>query len=154
MISPHSAPPIYVARQTLPWSRARSREGRLKKGLCGACYGREFLHRRHFACFRLWVIAHDHGAGRVSYRPESARRIHVHHRRPGVSKSNARLLIILGPGRHALAPGLKVADPIQPESLRDQWRGQHPEASELPALDFNRARDFTHPPPPIPGGSG
>jgi len=111
----------------------------------GLGYSWEFLHRTHFACPRPGVIARDLGAGRVCNRPIRARRIRVHHRQPGASKSNARFLITLYPGRHALAPGLKVADPIQPASLPEPWRGQHPEAPERPALDSDRARDFSHP---------
>ena len=139
-------PPILniYARQAALWCLACGRQGKLKKGLSSPCYAREIRDQRYFGGLRLRVIARDRGACRVCGRPGRGNRIHVHHRRPGVSNSNskARFLITLCPGHHTLVHRLKVFDRILPPFLLDLWREQHPGAWEQLALDFNRASDF------------
>jgi 5-methylcytosine-specific restriction endonuclease McrA len=88
------------------------------------------------------VIARDHGVCRVCGRPGSGKRIHVHHRRLGVTQE--RFLITLCPGHHALVHRLKVVDRLLPALVLELWREQHPEASEQLALDFERACDRGH----------
>ena len=81
MFSAKSAPPLYMSRQALLWCLRCGREGKLKKGLCIACYSREIRNQRYFAGLRPRVIARDRSACRVCGRSGSENRIHVHHRR-------------------------------------------------------------------------
>jgi hypothetical protein len=127
----------HMSGHPLLWCCRCGREGKLKKGLCLACYSREIRNQRYFAGVRPQVIARDHGSCRVCGRPGSDKRIHVHHRRPGVSHSNARFLITLCPGHHAMIHCLKVADRILPALLLELWREQHPGACEQLVLDFD-----------------
>jgi len=66
----------------------------------------------------------------------SGKRIHVHHRRPGVTQE--RFLITLCPGHHAMIHCLEMVDRLLRALVLELWREQHPEASEQLALDFNR----------------
>lgn len=142
MISPQFAYPLYMSRrQALLWCRRCGREGRLKKGLCLACYAREIRNQRYFAGLRLRVLARDRSACRVCGRPGVGKRIHVHHRQPGVTQE--RFLITLCPGHHAMIHRLEVVDRVLPALLLELWREQHPGAWEQLALDFNR-RDSGH----------
>ena len=131
-----------MSGQTLLWCRVCGREGKLKKGLCPACYSREIRNQRYFRGLRPRVVARDHGACRVCGRPGSGQGIHVHHRRPGVTEE--RFLISLCPGHHALVHRLEVVDRVLPAFVLELWREQHPGACEQMALDFDR-RDSRYP---------
>jgi hypothetical protein len=87
------------------------------------------------------VLERDRFSCRVCGEPKSAerRRLHVHHRRPGVSREN--LLIALCPAHHALIHRLQVLDRILPPLLAELWREQHPGAPEQLLLGFGPAPD-------------
>ena len=125
-----------MSRQPLLWCRACGREGKLKKGLCLACYSKERRSHAYFGGLRWRVLARDRSACRVYRRPGSGKRIHVHHRRPGVTQE--RFLITLCPGHHAMIHCLEMVDRLLRALVLELWREQHPEASEQLALDFNR----------------
>jgi hypothetical protein len=107
--------------------------------LCAPCYAAERHDRRHFAGLRQTVLERDRRACRVCGQPQSegGRRIHVHHRRPGVSRE--KLLISLCPAHHAQIHRLRlrVLDRIVAPLLAELWRELHPGAHEQLFLDFD-----------------
>ena len=61
-----------MSRQPLLWCRACGREGKLKKGLCLACYSKERRSHAYFGGMRWRVLARDRSACRVYGRPVAA----------------------------------------------------------------------------------
>ena len=89
-------------------------------------------NRSAIAGLRPRVLARDHHCCRVCGR--QAERLHVHHRRPGVSRET--LLITLCPACHARIHTRCWRR--KPQLLGvELWREQHPGAHEQLALDFN-----------------
>jgi len=90
-----------------------------------------------FGGWRARTLERDRYSCRVCGEGKSAKRLHVHHRRPGVSRE--RLLIVLCPAHHAQVHRLRVLDRILPTLLAELWREQHPGAPEQFFLDFGLA---------------
>lgn len=108
----------------------------LARGLCGPCYAARRHDRLHFDGCRGQVLERDRGICRVCsvFEQSGSRPLHVHHRRPGVSRD--RLLISLCPSHHALVHKLQVLDRLLPPLLAELWRELHPGAPEQLCLDF------------------
>ena len=108
----------------------------LARGLCASCYAARRHDRLHFDGCRGPVLERDRGACRVCSLSEEngPKAIHVHHRRPGVSRD--RLLISLCPSHHALVHKLQVLDRLLPPLLAELWRELHPGAPEQLCLNF------------------
>jgi hypothetical protein len=85
---------------------------------------------------RSGVLARDRWSCRVCGEPKSAERLHVHHRRPGVSRE--KLLIALCPAHHALIHRLEVLDRLLPPLGAELWRELHPGAPEQLFLGFGQ----------------
>ena len=128
------------------WCRSCGRSATLVRGWCMACYAAQRHDLVHFAGLRRNVLERDRHACRVCGEPN--RRIHVHHRRPGVSR--ASLLIALCPAHHALVHRLQALDRILPPLLAELWREQHPGAPEQLFLDFAPAAGQALGPMPSP----
>lgn len=116
------------------WCRSCGASATLVRGFCGPCYAAQRHDRLRFGGWRRAVLERDRHACRVC--GEGKRRLHVHHRRPGVSRAN--LLIALCPAHHALVHRLQALDRILLPLLAELWREQHPRAPEQFFLDFGR----------------
>jgi len=99
---------------------------------------------------RQTVLERDRRVCRVCGEPKSAERspIHVHHRRPGVSRE--KLLIALCPAHHAQVHRLRVLDRIVAPLLAELWRELHPGAAEQLFLDFEQVSLSGAEPAPSP----
>ena len=126
--------PLYIASgQGALFCRACGRGGQLKASLCLACYSRERRNRSSFAGLRPRVLARDHHCCRVCAR--QAESLHVHHRRPGVSREP--LLITLCPACHVRIHHTRCWRSKSSSPAAGLWREQHPDAPEQLALDFD-----------------
>ena len=119
------------------WCRSCGTSATLVRGLCASCYAAQRHDLLHFGGLRARVLERDRNSCRVCGRSKRAElRLHVHHRRPGVSR--ASLLIALCPAHHALVHRLAVLDRILPPLLAELWREQHPDAPEQLFLGFGQ----------------
>jgi hypothetical protein len=118
------------------WCRSCGVSATLVRGFCRACYAARRRDLLRFAGLRSRIIERDRHACRVCGEPKSAQRLHVHHRKPGVSRE--KLLIALCPGHHALVHKLQVLDRLLPPLLAELWREQHPGAPEQLMLGFGQ----------------
>jgi hypothetical protein len=116
------------------WCRSCGASATLVRGFCAPCYAAQRHDLLHFGGWRGRVLERDRFSCRVC--GEGNRRLHVHHRRPGVSRE--KLLIALCPAHHAQVHRLPGRDGIHPARRADRWREQHPGAPEQLFLDFGR----------------
>jgi hypothetical protein len=117
------------------WCRSCGASATLVQGFCAPCYSAQRHDLLHFGGLRARVLERDRHACRVCGEGKSAeRRLHVHHRKPGISRAN--LLIALCPAHHALVHRLAVLDRILPPLLVELWREQHPHAPEQLVFGF------------------
>jgi 5-methylcytosine-specific restriction endonuclease McrA len=105
------------------------------RGFCASCYAarrRDFLY---FGGLRRRVLERDRRRCRVCGQAETGKtRIHVHHRRPGISRE--KLLVSLCPACHARVHRLQVLDRVLPPLAEELWRELHPRAPEQIFLGF------------------
>jgi hypothetical protein len=99
---------------------------------------------------RQTVLERDRRVCRVCGEAKSAggSPIHVHHRRPGVSRE--KLLIALCPAHHALVHRLQVLDRMLPPLLSELWRELHRGAPEQLFLNFEQMSISEAEPTPSP----
>lgn len=132
--------PIYMSRQRALWCRLCGAEARLILGLCPRCYATDRRNRSAFGGLRLRILERDGRVCQVCGRPGAGKRLHVHHRRPGVSRE--RLLITLCPGCHARIHHTRCWRRMPGSPAAALWREQHPGAPEQLVLDFAARSDF------------
>ena len=138
--------PIYrsCARQATLWCRScGSSAGPRLHGLCRRCYTRDWRNRSAFAGLRPRVIARDGWACQVCGRRGAGKRLHVHHRRPGLSREH--LLITLCAGCHARIHHTRCWRALPGLPAAALWREQHPGAPEQLALDFEGKSELVDP---------
>jgi hypothetical protein len=117
------------------WCRVRGTPGTLLRGCCARCHSAERRNFLFFGGLRRKVFERDGGACRVCAQPGTSEiRIHVHHRKPGVSRE--RLSISLCPAHHAQVHHLRVLDRMLPALAAELWRELHPGAPEQLFLGF------------------
>jgi hypothetical protein len=126
-----------VARtgQFVLWCSSCGASGTLLRGTCARCYRAERRNFLRFAGLRLRILERDGYCCRVCCDRKSAeRRLHVHHRKPGVSRE--RLLISLCPAHHAQIHRLQVLDRAMSPLAVELWRELHAGATEQLLLGF------------------
>ena len=90
-------------------------------GFCLACYRRRQNSRRRFAGLREEIIERDGG---VCASCGAGKRLHVHHRRPGVHRRD--LLVTLCAACHARLHRLGAMRGWMPDALVPLWAEHHP----------------------------
>ena len=90
-------------------------------GLCRSCYRAAVHSRRFFGGLRDEILERD---GRLCRACGSARRLHVHHRKPGIN--DRELLITVCAGCHARIHRLAALRVWIPDLLVTLWIEQHP----------------------------
>ena len=93
-------------------------------GLCRACYWERAHSRARFAGNRELVLARDRWACRICGAGKAPRRLHVHHRRPGIH--DAASLVALCAACHARVHRTLAFRGWSPETLVEFWIEQHP----------------------------
>ena len=149
-IALHFASTAALKGQFALWCRSCGASATLVRGLCAPCYATERHDRLHFAGLRQTVLERDRRACRACGQPQSTERsrIHVHHRRPGVSRE--KLLISLCPAHHAQVHRLQILDRLLPPLLSELWRELHPGAAEQLFLAFEEVSVCEADPAPSP----
>ena len=94
--------------------------------LCARCYRARAHSRSRFAGQREQVLARDRYRCHACGAGKAARRLHVHHRRPGVHDPD--WLVSLCAACHARVHRLAALRRWLPERLIALWSEQHPEA--------------------------
>ena len=107
------------------------------QGFCAPCYAAQRHDFVYFGGLRRRVLERDRRRCRACGQVETGKlRIHVHHRRPGISRE--KLLVSLCPACHARIHRLRVLDRILLPLAEELWRELHPCAPEQFFLGFER----------------
>jgi 5-methylcytosine-specific restriction endonuclease McrA len=108
------------------------------RGFCAPCYAARRRDFVYFGGLRLRVLERDRRRCRACGQPETSQtRLHVHHRKPGISRE--KLLVALCPGCHARVHRLQVLDRILLPLAEELWRELHPGAPEQLFIGFGQA---------------
>ena len=112
-----------------------------KKGLCSRCYASERHSQENYDGLRERVLDRDGRMCRVCFRREDGpRSLAVHHRRPGVSRSQDLITLCLA--HHAIVTRTRFMRFAASDLLRQLWREQHPQSPEQFELPFDERRIF------------
>lgn len=105
-------------------------------GLCRRCYRSRAHSRARFDGNREQVLERDGGMCRIC--GAGKRRLHVHHRRPGIHEPD--WLVAVCAACHARLHRLLTLHCWLPEELIPLWAEQHPGAAVQLQFSFDRDR--------------